>query len=131
MREGWHGENYLILFDPSEISGASTNYAIDKYLPGFQVVGLLSWDSLIVRDSAGQTYSVPTVPLIEREVEPFSLPESEDTLRPDPRFAGKIKWYVQPLVFGGDPVVGTNLTWVNAEQHAQLVKWWNDKYRSM
>jgi hypothetical protein len=84
-----------------------------------------------VRDSAAQTYSVTAVPLVEREIEPFSVPGPETALRPDPRFVGKINWYVKPIVFGGDPAVGPNLTWVNAEQHAQLVRWWNDTYRSV
>ena len=68
------------------------------------------------------TYSVPTVPLIGRRVEPFTLPGPEVRLQPDPRFMGKIKWYLQPLVFGGDPEAGPNLVWIRHEQHAQLVK---------
>jgi hypothetical protein len=43
----------------------------------------------------------------------------------------KEEWYVQPVVFAGDPSVGENLTWVNHEDHAQAVKWWNDQYRQL
>lgn len=131
MREGWHGEEYFILFDDAETSTASSSYGISNFLPGYQIIGLRSWDSFILKDSSGQTYSVPTVPLTKRSIEPFRLPEPGAMLQTDSRFVGKIKWYLQPLVFGGDPALGTNLTWVNAEQHAQLVKWWNDKYRSL
>jgi len=60
----------------------------------------------------------------------FTIPK-ELKLISDPRFEGKIKWYVKPIVFGGDPNVGDNLKWLNQEQYAQLVKWWNDKYRSL
>jgi len=52
-------------------------------------------------------------------------------LNPDARFSGKIKWYVKPIVFGGDAGVGENLVWVSHEEHAQLVKFWNDKYRTL
>jgi hypothetical protein len=39
---------------------------------------------------------------------PFQFPSEQVTLEPDPRFAGKIKWYVQPLVFGGDAEAAEN-----------------------
>jgi hypothetical protein len=42
---------------------------------------------------------------------------------PDFRYSGKIKWYIKPIVFDGDPNPGENLTWVNHEKHAQLVRW--------
>jgi hypothetical protein len=61
----------------------------------------------------------------------YVLPEAESRLVPDERFLGKIKWYVQPIVFGGDPNLEKNVIWVNHEQHAQAVKWWNDLYRSV
>jgi hypothetical protein len=36
---------------------------------------------------------------------------------------------VKPIVFGGDAGAGENLVWVSHEEHAQLVKFWNDKDR--
>jgi len=62
---------------------------------------------------------------------PYVLPEAESSLVPDERFLGKIKWYVQPIVFGGAPNVEKNVIWVNHEEHAQAVTWWNDLYRSV
>jgi len=131
MDEGWLGDDYLILFDEAEVAAASDRYAISQLLPGYQVLGLRGWDDFILRDSAGQTYSVPTVPTDPKYLSPFSLPEVGASLSPDPRFHGRIKWYVMPTVFGGDPRVGKNLSWVSHEQHAQLVRWWNDKYRAL
>jgi hypothetical protein len=61
----------------------------------------------------------------------YVLPEAESRMVPDERFLGKIKWYVQPIVFGGDPNIGMNVIWVNHEEHAQAVTWWNDLYRSV
>jgi hypothetical protein len=61
----------------------------------------------------------------------FLFPARETVLQPDGRFAGKIKWYLKPIAFGGNASVGENLVWVSHDEHAQLVKWWNDKYRSM
>jgi len=130
MNEGWHGDDYLILFDESEIKAVSDSYALAKLLPGFELLGLVGWDDFIVRDLDGKTYSVPTVPVDPEYFSAFTIPK-ELKLISDPRFEGKIKWHVKPIVFGGDPNVGDNLKWLNQEQHAQLVKWWNDKYRSL
>jgi hypothetical protein len=59
------------------------------------------------------------------------MPPGRVILERDDRFAGKIKWYVTPLVFGGDPKIGDNLVWVSHEEHAQLVRWWNEQYRAL
>jgi hypothetical protein len=131
MNEGWHGDNYLVLFAESDIGAVSDRYGIAEQLPGYVIVGLRSWDDFIVRNLRGQTYTVPTVPLDSARLEPFRMPDGTTVLQSDERFTGKIKWYLKPLVFGGDPAVGENVTWVNQEQHAQLVKWWNAQYRAL
>ena len=131
MREGWHGDEYLVLFDESEVAAASTRYEISQFLPGFKVLGLLSWDDFIVQNPASQVYSIPTVPLDVHDLSLFSLPATQAALQPDPRFEQKIKWYVKPIVFGGDAGSEENIIWVSHEEHAELVKWWNGKYRSM
>lgn len=130
MDEGWLGNDYLILFTDPEIVSASERYAISQLLPGYQVVGLRGWDDFIVRVSAGHAYLVPTVPVELQHMSPFSLPENT-LLQADERFRGKIKWYLKPIAFGGDPNAGDNVIWVSHEQHAGLVKWWNEKYRSL
>ncbi len=127
MNEGWHDEDYLILFAPSEIESTTERYGLPKFLPGYEVVGLRGWDDLIVRDSAGQTYTVPSVPLDTRYMSPYSIPAGD--LAPEELLAGKIKWYVQPIAFGGDPELESNLIWVTHEQHGQLVIWWNTRYQ--
>jgi len=132
MREGWCDDDYLILFDESEISAVSDRYAISQFLPGHQILGLAGWDDFIVQNSSGQTYRLPTVPMDQRHLSPFPLVTiDKDALQPDARFSGKIKWYVQPLVFGGDPKAKDNIVWVTHDEHAQLVKWWNNKYREL
>jgi hypothetical protein len=131
MNEGWCGDNYLILFDESEVASTSERYAISQMLPGYQVVGLCGWDDFILRDSVGRTHLVPTIPADLQRVSPYVMPPSAKTLRSDERLCGMIKWYVKPVVFGGDANVGENLIWVSHERHAQLVKWWNDRYRSI
>ena len=130
MNEGWYGDDDLILFAEPEIREAGKRYAISEFLPGLQVVGLRGWDDFIVRDTDGRTYSVPTVPVELQYLKPFSLPDPALVPEPDERFRGKIKWYTKPVVFGGDPNFGDNMTWVSHEEHAQLVRWWNDLYRS-
>ena len=131
MLEGWNGDDYLILFDPSEVPDASVRYELSSSLPGYEVLGLRGWDDLIVRDPAGGLFTVPTVPILAEYLEPFQLPESGTRLKRDRRFTGRIKWYVTPIVFGGDPSGDENMTWVDHEGHSQLVRWWNDKYREL
>jgi hypothetical protein len=131
MNEGWKGDDCLILFAKSERTTMENRYAISALLPGFRLLGLRGWDDFIVQDDGGRTYCVPTVPLDVQYLAPYEAPEWEASLSPDSRFAGKIKWYAQPIVFGGDPSLGANLTWVIHEQHGQLIKWWNDQYRAL
>jgi len=131
MNEGWYGEDYLILFSESEAVLASERYAISALFPGYQVVGLSGWDNFILRDSLGHHYRLPTVPAVPQFLSQFEMPKGSPALRSDERFRGKIKWYIKPIVFGGDPNSPENLTWVNHEQHADLVKWWNKTYHSV
>jgi hypothetical protein len=130
MKEGWAGDVYLILFDESEVANFSELYGFSEMLPDCQVLGLWGWDDLIVRDSEERIFSVPTVPLDRHHLSPFALPGRIDDLHPDARFRGKIKWYVKPVVFGGDPGLAENLTWISLDEHARLVRWWNNRYRS-
>ena len=131
MIEGWHGDNYLVLFQDAEVASACLRYRIDEYLPGYQVIGLRGWDDLIVRDTAGHAFSVPVVPLDRSYLVPFQMPPLTVQLQADDRFTGRIKWYIKPVVFGGDAAVGENLSWVDHEQHGQLAIWWNKMYRDL
>jgi hypothetical protein len=131
MTEGWCGDDYLISFSEVEVASASERYSIMRFIPGYQVIGLRGWDDFIVRDSAGLVYTVPSVPLDSGFLSPYVLPKEESSLVPDERFLGKIKWYVKPIVFGGEPSSEENVIWVNHEQHAQAVTWWNGLYRSV
>ena len=96
MIEGWRGDDYLILFDEAEMAAASDRYEISQHLPGYHVIGLRGWDDFILRDSQGQTYSVPTVPMPTAPIDTkylslFPLPEAT-SITPDLRFTGRIKW---------------------------------------
>ena len=82
MIEGWYGDDYLIFFEESELSSAETRYNFTTLLPGFQIVGLRGWNDFIVRDSAGHTYSVPTVPIDKRYLETFAVPSEHPNLSP-------------------------------------------------
>jgi hypothetical protein len=121
MREGWWKDNYLVLFEESEIPVVTARYALSRFLPRYEIVGLCGWDDFLVRDSAGRVCSVPTVPANARHLEPFTLPTQDEKLETDVRFTGKIKWYIKPIVFGGDPAAEENMKWVDHGDHAQLV----------
>ena len=127
MNEGWCNKDYLVLFSKEEILAKTKQYDVPAYLPGFRVIGLKGWDDFIVADPKGRLFSVPTVPITKQHLQAFSFP-SPLALESDGRFLGRIKWYTQPIAFGGDPSVGANLIWVSHEEHVQLVNWWNKQY---
>lgn len=129
MEEGWLNDDYLVLFSEAESAIAAENYKLHQHLPGLALVGLCGWDDFIVINPNGAMLTLPTVPMNPKQAASFSLPE-QLALEPDSRFANKVKWYVKPLVFGGDPDDPANLAWVSHEQHAELVVWWNDQYRA-
>ena len=130
MREGWLGDDYLILFAEEEMADASRRYGVAELLPGFELVGLRGWDDFIVRNGSGDLFTVPTVPCVPEHLTSYRLAESAP-LQEDARFERKVKWYVTPVVFGGAAGQGPNLTWVSQGEHADLVRWWNDQYRRL
>jgi hypothetical protein len=101
MQEGWLNDDYLILFDDEhEAETAADRYALASTLPGFRLIGLRGWDEFLVVDEKGGVFSVPTVPLDRNELALFRMPAGAVELERDDRFAGKIKWYVKPVIFG-------------------------------
>jgi hypothetical protein len=128
MNEGWSGDDYLILFDEAESERLTEGYGVQQILPGLAVVGLLGWDDFILRNDGGQLFRAPTVPLDQRYVESLSEVPAPSRLTQDHRFTGKIKWYTQPIVFGGDPSAEQNIIWIDIAKHQELVQWWNRKY---
>ena len=131
MKEGWGTDGYLILFEKDEARKASTVYRIEDYLPGYGLVAILDWDDFIVRDKAGSLFRVPTVPMLHEYMEPYDELPNAVSLKPDERLSGKIKWYIKPIVFGGDPQADENMEWIEIAKHPELVCWWNAKYRQM
>ena len=130
MTEGWFNDEYLVIFSQSEGASLASKYKFSESLPGYTLVGLRGWDDFIVINPAGVMFSIPTVPLSETSKTEFVIPNNL-SLEDDIRFTGKIKWYLKPIVFGGDPQDKQNLTWVTLEQHVELVVWWNNQYKSI
>jgi hypothetical protein len=132
MTEGWFNDAYYVLFDQIEVADAGKAYGLDVYLPGVTVIGLKFWDDLLIRDGDGLVYSIPSVPLDRRHFRPEqSAVPAADLLKPDARLSGKVRWFVKPIVFGGDPKDDSNTTWVTLAQHAQMVRWWNGQYQAI
>jgi hypothetical protein len=131
VREGWLEDEYLIVFEESEAGAIADGYGITVALPGFELIGLRGWDDFLVRDESGKIFSVPSIPLDKNYLAPFQMPPGKVKIKQDDRFAGKIKWYVKPVIFGGDPRNSDNLVWVSHKEHAQLVRWWNEQYRDL
>jgi hypothetical protein len=132
MIEGWHNDDYLILCeDQSETNAMTERYAIVNYLPDYMILGLKSWDDFIVCDARKQFFTVPSVPLDAKYLQPFGLKFDVSKLLPDPRLPGKIRWFIKPLVFGGDPSAESNTKWITLDEHVEAVKWWNELYRDV
>lgn len=131
MKEGWNDDSYFVVFDDDEARLMTESYGIAEYLPGYRIVALRGWDDFVVEDETGQRFTVPTVPLDAKYMAGFDGSDQWDNLESDDRVAGKIKWYIKPTIFGGDPSLGPNLTWVDPATHQQLVRFWNDAYREV
>jgi len=103
-------------------------YGVRENLPGYTVVGLRvgtfhrhGWEAAVLHH--------PYRPAGKRApgaVSVFGRPRSD---QPDARFSKKVKWYVKPIMFGGDASAKENMIWVTYEQHAELVRWWAKMYR--
>jgi hypothetical protein len=131
MHEGWLEDHYIILFDESEWPAITEQYGLAEFLDGYRVEGLHGWVDFILRDSLGNRFLVPTVPLTPQYIKPFERTIVVADLVADPKVAGQIRWYVKPIAFGGSYEPGENLTWVSFELHAELVRWWNRLYRDL
>jgi hypothetical protein len=129
MREGWCNDDYWSLCEEQDEAKHLTDlYGLAEYLPRYFIIGLKGWDNFILSDPEGNHFSAPTVPLEPASLVPFHFPSQALRLASDARFTGKIKWYVKPIRFGGDPSAKENLTWLSVEEHAQAVKWWATFY---
>ena len=129
MKEGWFNEDYWALCeDQGEAEQITGLYGITQYLPGHFIVGLKGWDHFILCDQAGQYFTVPTVPLDRERLSAFQFPSGTLHLESAADLTGKIKWYVKPLAFGGDPTAHDNIRWLSMREHVEVVKWWNQLY---
>jgi hypothetical protein len=129
MREGWCNDDYWLLCeDQREAEALTTTYGLADYLPGYFIVGLKGWDDFILCDREGQYFLASTVPLERGSLAPFQFPSASLRLESDDRFTGKIKWYVKPIRFGGDPTAKENMAWLSLDEHVQAVRWWAKFY---
>jgi len=128
MTEGWHDDEYLVLFSEEEVEPMTQRYGLKRFINGFRIVGLRGWDDFILQDTQGKSFIMPTVPIAIEYLKSFTLVIDFSKVRADSRFTGKVKWYAKPPIFGGDPQAKENMTWIDFEKHAEAVQWWNQKF---
>ncbi|MFA7062388.1 MAG: hypothetical protein WC156_16400 [Pedobacter sp.] len=131
MKEGWINDDYLILFEGSEVALMTDAYCIKDFIPQYRLVAISGWDNFIIINENDEQFKIPTVPLVQQYIEKHDVSYDSSQLVSDSKFAGKIKWYTKPIVFGGDPNINENMTWIDIHTHQQLVRWWNEKYRDV
>src|SRR6266540_3298381 len=131
MKEGWINDSYLVLFDDDESALMAEAYGITDFITRYRLVAIFGGDSFVLLNEKGEQFIVPTVPLDQEYIEKHDISYVDCQLESDPKFIGKIKWYLKPIVFGGDPNSKENITWVDIQTHQQLVRWWNEKYREV
>jgi hypothetical protein len=129
MTEGWIDNTYYIFFDSIEETAVTLAYHLGEYLPGFFLTGIKGWDELILRDSSGKHFLIPSLPLDKRFLEQYDFKIDPKKIITDDKLTGKIRWYIKPLIFGGDAVSEANILWVNLAKHQELVIFWNDLFR--
>jgi hypothetical protein len=133
IRSKWFGPCFDIICTSSATVTRWSMYPNVTPCPQFcrvSNIGSAGWDDFIVQDVAGRSYSIPTVPLDFQYLSPFNIPPNVNLVKAE-RFEGKVKWYVKPIGFGGDPKAEDNITWLSLEQHTQWVRWRNDLHRSV
>jgi hypothetical protein len=129
MKDGWHNDEFFALYESrEEAENATARYRLAEYLPSYLVVGLRFWDDFIVCDSQDRYFTVPTVPLAREELRAYSFPAESLKLRSDAQLSGRIKWYIQPIIFGGSPSKVENMVWISHDQHFEAVVHWNKLY---
>ena len=129
MIEGWHEDEYLVLFSEDEVEVMTERYGLRHFITGFRIVGLRGWDDFILRRDDGKLFTMPTVPIAQQHLKMLNTAIDSQKLKADERLSGKVKWYSQPLIFGGEPQSSENITWIDHQQHAAAVRWWNGKYQ--
>jgi hypothetical protein len=130
MKEGWINNEYHIIFDETEMEKITEDYGIKECLPGYQILELLGWDDFIISDGK-QKFRIPTIPLTLEYIENYENNYDTEHIETDERLRGKIKWYIKPLIFSGNPNDDSNISWVNISQHQELVKFWNRQYQNI
>jgi len=129
VREGWFKDDYWSLCeDRKESENLTATYGLPDYLPGYFIEGLKSWDDFVLSDIEGRYFLIPTVPFDRANLEQFKFPAETLRLQSDEPFTGKVRWFIKPIRFGGDPSAKENTAWLSQDEHVQVVKWWNKFY---
>lgn len=129
MLEGWcNGDYWSLCEDRKETEHLTALYGVAEYLPGYFIVGFKGWDDFVLIDRESRYFLTPAVPMERANLAPFHFPADPMRLESDDRFTKKIKWYVKPIRFGGDPNANENMAWLSQEEHVQAVRWWNKFY---
>jgi hypothetical protein len=132
MKEGWIDDTYVILFEGDDEQAEITEgYELQRYLPGYRIQAISGWDDFIIKNREGEQYRVPIVPLVQKYLEKQEQAKENREIEADARFAGRIKWYIKPVIFGGDPNSEENMTWIDLKTHQEYVKWWNNLYQDV
>jgi len=127
MIKAYTKENEILLFDSDKVSQISSEYCLDKVLPDHQIIGLIDWDDFLIVDKNNKTFQVPTVPIDTQYLNSFEC----EVVKEEEVKEELIKWYVTPLIFGGDPSSSENINFIDIETHIKLVVWWNNKYQEI
>jgi hypothetical protein len=127
MKEGWNSDKYWILFNKEEIPIITRRYNIEKFIKGYKIIGLMNWEDFILEDKNGKHYLMPTIPIDLKHIKAIEYSEITE-FKEARKYKGKIKWYIKPIIFLGNPDDKKNISWINLEEHVKMVKLWNDKY---
>jgi hypothetical protein len=130
MTYGWYNDIHYNLFSPDEVDIYLKKNALQKYFSSYQLVGLVGWDDFLLKQN-NSYYTIPTVPIDFKYLSEFDFNLNIDELKNDKNITDKIKWYIKPLIFGGDPKLGENIQFIDLGTHAELIAFWNKTYCSL
>jgi hypothetical protein len=141
--EGFVGGSYFRAYPVERLPALHQAFGVAELVPELRIFGSNGGGEAFgfILGGAPRFVQLPFIPMVLEyayelgstlnELLAALRGESADDLRPDPQMVGMEVHAIHPVVFGGDPVTPANKMAVTTETYAQLVVWWNRKYREV
>lgn len=147
--EGFMGDSYFRLYPVEKLPTLNQAYRTEEFAPGLIVFGSNGGGEAYAFDIRTTPHTIVKIPFIPMTYEYMELysPNFTDFLTSlthegdedvsasthsiNPSLVGKEIHEIQPIVFGGNATDPNNKAYLEPEQYAEYVVWWNRLYREV